>query len=115
MMVMPENSKKTLVNSPSNGVWTSHLKLPHFRVLNQTRRCKGPQITVFSEPLSDLVLSRHGEEILMLEPGCFRAIPPEWQRKTHPASLEHCINFELAHGTLVRHHTLPLSLSPSQP
>ena len=47
--------------------------------------------------------------------GCSRAIPPEWQRKTHPASLEHCINFELAHGTLVRHHTLPLSLSPSQP
>jgi len=90
MVVMPDNSKNTLINSPSNGVWTSHLKLPHFRVLNQTcacctpapsapvdhplqpsaqaaatstppsslqppptrRRCKGPQIAVFSDTLT---------------------------------------------------------------
>ena len=42
MVVMPDNSKNTLINSPSNGVWTSHLKLPHFRVLNQTCACCTP-------------------------------------------------------------------------
>ena len=42
----------SIANSASNGVWSVHHRLPRYRIINQTKRCRGPAAVIFECPPS---------------------------------------------------------------
>ena len=51
--MLPPPPNLSLANSASNGVWSGHHRLPRYRIVNQTKRCRGPAAIIFESPPSE--------------------------------------------------------------
>ena len=102
----------SLANSASNGVWSEHRVLPRYRIVNQTKRCRGPPVIIFEAPLSgDLQKS---DDPAVFNVATSAPLPAEWCA-TCPHSGAAVISFILSHSSLVPMHATGLTSTRDLP
>jgi len=102
----------SLANSASNGVWSEHRVLPRYRIVNQTKRCRGPPVIIFEAPLSGNL--QKSDDPAVFNVATSAPLPAEWCA-TCPHSGAAVISFILSHSSLVPMHATGLTSTRDLP
>jgi len=102
----------SLANSASNGVWSEHRVLPRYRIVNQTKRCRGPSVIIFEAPLSGNL--QKSDDPAVFNVATSAPLPAEWCA-TCPHSGAAVISFILSHSSLVPMHATGLNSTRDLP